>query len=665
MRRATALWTMAALALAAAGARGGEAPPQAPKAESKVTLSWEDFVRITGYDPTQKGAQRVVVPWAEVEDLIGMDIERVGDGASVALPWSEFKALLQWSLEQKAGVAPPPTDYVVASSQYSGTLGEEAASLKLALSIDILQAKGWKRIPVLPTSVALTEATLPDGVHLNATAEAYELLTQQAGTLQAELSFTVAVTQEKGIHRVNFQRPAPAASLLDLSIEREDVDVEVAGAQSLEAQTADGKTRVMAALPSGVPLSITWERALPEVEPAPTKIYAETRTLMAVAEGVLVCQEKATFNVLHQGIRELALTVPPEVSVLSVVGPNVQDWRVDGGELRVVFRGELLGSQSLDITYERPAADTVEVPVIRGKGVEREKGYVGVVAMTNVEIASGEVTGARSVDVRRLPGELVAMTNQPILLGFRYVGEAFSIPLSIRRHAEVDVLLTIVDSALFTAMQLSDGRRITKVVYNVRNNRNQFLRLQMPKGAEIWSVEVSGNTVSPAKDEEGNVLVPLVRSTRSASELASFPVDMVYVETTDAGRSGTLRVQLPTVAAPMMHVMLSYYLPKEGSYRGLLGGARFSGPLRLVDEFTPLTTTAGAEAQTVDADEQAQQMQKQVEAQVDQRARAAGVQPIRVRLPLHGTLFKLEKILCLRGDELWVEVKYSGWEPAE
>ncbi|MDP7163197.1 MAG: hypothetical protein QF577_01105 [Phycisphaerae bacterium] len=182
-------------------------------------------------------------------------------------------------------------------------------------------------------------------------------------------------------------------------------------------------------------------------------------------------------------------------------------------------------------------------------------------------------SGRPSVPV--LPADLTAMTNQPVLLGFRYVGAELSIPLAIRKHGEVPMLVTVADSALLTGIQLNDGRRMTKVIYSVRNNRNQFLRLKMPADAEIWSVLVAGKTVSPSKDKQGNVLIPLVRSRSSASELVAFPVTLVYVQT---------------------------------------------------------------------------------------RVRKTGQTPIRVCLPIHGNLFKLQKILALPDDKLWFQVDYSGWK---
>lgn len=664
MRRTMAL---VAMALAAGYVLAAQpAKPASPRERGEVVLSWEEFVKITGYDPARKGGQVITIPWSEVEDLLGVKVEPVGKATTVNLPWTEFKALLQWSIQRKAGKAPPPTDFVVSSSQYTGTAGDESAQLGLNLKLEILREEGWKRIPLLSSKVALTNATLPEGVFLNATGEAYELLTQKTGAVEVTVEFSVAVEEEAGIRRLTFPRVAPGACVLDLAIPREDVEVEVAGAQSQIVKTAKGQSRVAAALPPGTTLSVSWERALPEVAKLPPKLYAETGTLVAIAEGVLLCQETVNFNILHTGVRELRLKVPDQCSVLTVTGTKVEDWRSDGkGELTVVLRGEVVGATSVSLTFERPAADSVEVPVVRAVGVEREKGFVGVVAVANVELQAGQVTGARTIDVRQLPADLVAMTKQPVLLGFRYIGEQVSIALTIKRHGEVSVLVTIVDSALFAAMQLDDGRRMTKVVYSVRNNRNQFLRLKLPQGAELWSVEVSGNTVAPAKDDDGNVLVPLIRSARGATELAAFPVDIVYVETPGqpAPTSGQLRAELPVVNAPVMHLMFNYYLPAEGRYESWLGGSRFSGPLKRVEEFTALATERARVVQR-DTAQQVAQMQKQVQARADRAAAAAGATPIRVRLPINGKLFKFEKILVLPRDELWVAVKYSGWKPA-
>ncbi len=673
MKQATILVIVALLAVAPMAQAG----PAAGGGKSQVILSWDEFVKITGYDPTKKGGPQVLtITWKEMETLLGVKVEggKVGNKATIDIPWNEFKALLQWSVARaKPKDVTPPADYIVLDREYSGTITDETATLVRKLKVEVLRKKGWTRIPVLPGTVAVTKSTLPPkDVYLSSAKGGYEVLTSTPGTLDITLEFAAKVVKSAGTNRVSFPSSPPCSTTLKLTIDRKDVDVKVGGAQLLATKTVGETTEVGAALPTGAQVDISWERALTKVAKAPTKLYAETRTLVAVAEGVLLCQEMVQFNILHTAVRELKLTVPKGVSVLQVDGTNVQDWRVSAaGELQVVLRRDTIGSQLLRISYEKAGKAAAEAPLIRAVGVEREKGFVGVVALANVEIAAGAVEGATGIDVRQLPADIIAMTNQPILLAFRYVGAKVAIPLTVNKHAEVDVLVTIVDSGLFTTMQLADGRRMTKVVYSVRNNRNQFLRLTMPAAVglklDIWSVTVGGKTVNPAKDEKGSLLIPLVRSAGGGRGLTSFPVEIVYVETPGdppAGK-GTMHVDLPVCAEPVIHLMYSYYLPAEGKYTVGWGASGFSGPIRLVPAFTSLSAGAGTEVIRKSAAKQVKQMQAQMDARVDAVAKAAGATPIRVRLPIKGTLFRLEKILALPHDKLWFEVKYRDWQVAK
>ena len=643
-------------------------PPALGSARGQVIMSWDEFVKITGYDPAKKSTT-LTIPWKTVEELLGVKVEKMGAG-SVDLPWEEFKSLLEWSITKKGALdVPPPTDFIITSSQYTAVLGTETAEFTLKLKLNVLRKLGWKQVPILPTTVALTETTLPKGVYVNAAGNAYVILTDQTGELELILKFAASVQTTGGISRVNFERLQPAPAVLDLTFTGEQVDAKVSGAQLLTKKAVDKNTVVAAAIPGGIPIDITWERALPKVAEAPTKMYSETRTLIAVADGVLLGTENISLNILHKPVRELKLAVPKGVSILEVTGGSVQDWRGDQGELTVLLRGEAAGSMALRVAYEQPSAATVQLPVLRVTGVEREMGFVAVAALANVELSPAQVEGATAIDVRQLPPDIMAMTNQPILLAFRYVGDKFTIPMTIQKHPEVSVLVTVADNALFTAMQLVDGRRMTKVIYSVRNNRNQFIRLKMPAGADIWSASVSGNTVTPAKDEKGNVLIPLVRSA-GARELAAFPVELVYVETPEKAPppAGHIRVELPSADVPVLHVMFNYYLPAEGEYTVSVGlfGSRpgFSGTMRLVDDFTKMATSGAVVVQR-DVAAQAAQMQQAIDAKVDAQARAAGQQPIRVQLPLKGKQFKLEKVLALPLDSLWFRVDYKGWKPAD
>ncbi len=642
------------------------AQPVAPEEPNRVVLTWQKFQEVLK-EREQAGEPKITLPWEEVEDLLGVAVEGM-EGPELSVTWQQFRALLEWSMAQKE---PPkvelPAEFVVSSAEYEGVLRDEGGVFELGLSINVLREEGWKRIPVLPRTVAIQSAELPEGCYLNPGANGYEILTNGTGVIAVKLAFAVSVGEQAGAYNLNFDTVRASTSTMRLTVPEKDVKITVAGAQAvLPIETSAQETVVGASLPSGAPVRVTWERALKEVEKAPTRLYAVTNTLVAVGEGSLTCRERIELSILHTGIRSVSLSVPADVGVLEVSGAAVQDWRVADRALDVRFAHEVLGQTSVNVVYEYTGAGAegvVAVPVVRVPEAAREKGYLGVVAMANVEIAAGEHAGATAIDVRELPPEILNMTSQPLLLAFRYLGKAPQIALGVKKHEDVHVLLTIADSAVMTVMQTADGRRITKIVYNIRNNRNQFLRVMLPKGEpEVWTATVAGKSVRPAVDAEGRVLIPLVRSA-GAAELAAFPVEVIYVEKQSRlGDSGTMRIDLPQADVPLTHMMVHLYLPAEGSYKkGILAGTDFEGPLHWVEKFTAMRSVPSPRPDQVQPDVQAQELQQQFRQRMDDAARVKGVTPIHVDLPVRGKLFRFEKILVL-DEPLWIGFRYSGWE---
>ena len=670
--RTWVMWLGVAVLLAAGPAAIAQEkkPEEVPlDEEGRVILSWETFKDVTKWDEGRPAEEPGVftLSWEEVRDLLGIEMKDVQmDKTKLRIPWQEFKALLEWSItEKKEPEAAPPTDWTITAAVYEGLLTKDGAIFDATFHVRILKEKEWKTVPLLPASVAVEEATLPDGAYLRLSGGHYELITAGTGALEVKVKFSTAVTESAGSNKAGFARVPSGTSIVNLTVPQAAVTVTVANAQSLVKTEGENETRVTAALPSGAPLQIAWERAIPEAEKVPPKLYAETKTLVAVGDGILICRQRVDYNILHTGVRVLKLKVPAGASILEVTGNRVRDWRVAGGELTVSLTYEAIGAYTLQVVYEKATgevqADGVSLPVLRASGVEREKGNIGVVALANVELSSPALVGATAIDVRELPPELLGMTNQPILLAYRYVAEDFDIPLAIKKHEDVTVLVTIVDSAVSTTMQTLDGRRITKAIYNVRNNRNQFLRLTLPAGAEMWSASVSGRSVRPAKDEQGRILLPLVRSEGASSGLAAFPVEVVYVEKGEVPpASGTLDIRLPRASEPITQLMVNLYLPKEAKYtKGWSNEPAIESPLTVVKAFRQLVGVAGAPG--IQAEQAAMAIQQAAQARADAETVGAGATPIRVNLPIDGRLFRLEKILVL-DEDLFIRVNDSGWK---
>lgn len=639
--------------------------------ENRVILGWDEFKKVTNWDERKADTDKkesgdLVIPWDEVRDLLHVEVKDV-QTAQVKLPWKEFKKLLEWSVKEaerkKAEKATEeeaaPVPYVITSAEYEGKdLTKDGATFAAKFEIEVFQKKGWKQIPILPATVAVREAKLPEGVSLQLSGSHYQLLTKNAGKLAVEAIFAVAVVEAGGAHRLQFNKVPSSTCILDITVPSKDLDVNVAMAQSKLAKQVGEATKVVAAIPANTPVDVSWQRAIPEADKVPPKLYSETQTLLSVADGLLLGHAQVTFSILHTATRQLAMNVPAGVSILEVAGANLRDWRAAEGRLTLQLDKEVIGTYYADVKYEAPLATMTgqtPIPVITAAGVEREKGHIGVVALSNVEISTDKIEGAHAMDAKDLPAQILGMTAQPVLLAFRYVVPKFDVRLAISKHKDMDVLLTVVDRALFTVMQTADGRRISRAVYTVRNNRNQFLRLDLPEGSELWSASVAGRSTQPAKDEKGRLLLPLVRS-ESAGALRAFPVELVYVEKgspPDERGRGTAKVELPACAEPIVHLMVNLYVPAAGKYKS------FEGTLREVKTFTVVGHAGGPVA--AEASRQAEALQQAFQAKNAQAVAASGARPIEVELPLSGQVFRLEKILVVK-DKQWFSYVFSGLE---
>jgi len=588
---------------------------------------------------------------------------RAEEPERVVMKLDEFLKLYE---AQKAAheAEKPPRDHALASARYQGEVlveGNEphSAVFTAKMRIENFKAGGWARVPVLPATVALQSAKIGN-VEAAVVIENdyYTLVTNQKGAFELTLQFAAAVTTTAGKSSVGFELPPAGATQVTLAVPaREELDFTVPGARLKSDKVVGDKRVVEATLPATGSLSIEWQRELPEAAKQQSRVYSEVYTLVSLGEGLMKATSAINYTILFAGQDNLRLKVPKGMTILSVTGNGIRDWKLDGEVLAIFLNYAAEGTYSLGVEMEKVVGEgskQVTAPILIPQGVERSKGYVGVESRGNLEIGAGKILGATAVDVRSLPAAILGITTNPVLLGYKYLGAEVSVPLEVAEHEDIDVLVTILDQIRARTMWTPEGRRLTSVRYQIRNNRRQFLRLALPKGAELWSVSVGGRAVQPAKAGDGRVMIPLLRSQASGGALAAFNVEVVYVEsgepTAESGR-GTFKAELPRADAPSTYVAWTVYSPTDAkirrfSYDGSLRHVRYlSDPIPEADVYTVDTVVP--------------QVQQQAGAQADAGALGEGAVPVPVSLPLQGRATNFEKLLAL-DEALTVEFRYRG-----
>lgn len=570
-------------------------------------------------------------------------------------------------LHDKAQEVDPvaPHDHAISSARYKGkVIVEEGKPLSAVFTakmhIEVLEKKGWARVPLLPATVALQSAKI-GGREASVVIEEgeYKLVTDKRGAFDLELEFAASVTTAQGRSVVGFDLAGSGATSVELSVPAgQDLDFTVANARLQSDEVSGGHRVVKATLPATGELSISWQNKLPDTAKQTARVYSEVYSLVGIGDGVMRTTATIENTILFAGVERLQYKLPKSMTLLDVEGAGIRDWSLGAdGTLDVLLNYAAQGSYSLELEMERVVGEKsqdLDAPIVAPVGVERSKGWVGVEARGNLEIGGGDTKGATVVDVRSLPAAIVGITDQPVLLGYKYLGDKPSIPLEVAQHADVDVLVTIVDETRARTMWTRQGRRLTSVKYQVRNNRRQFLRLELPKGATLWSASVGGRAVQPAKADDDRVMIPLVRSQATGGALAAFDVEVVYVESADAtprnGR-GTFTATLPKPDAPSTYVAWTVFSPDRAKVRKWT----VDGSLRHVDELSnpiPDDDTYYIETATP-------QVEAQAAKQADSGAMGTGATPVPVSLPIQGKPVRFEKLLSL-DETLEVSFGYRG-----
>jgi hypothetical protein len=562
-----------------------------------------------------------------------------------------------------------PSDYTISKARHVARVEGDAVFVKARVTVDVLKREGWASVPLLSTRAALVSATVVGqrgAAPVFVSRGQYHLLTKKAGPVELELEYAIDLFDNAGERGFTAELPVGGATELEVHVpSSQPLDFSIPTARGLRRGDTAGEQVVTAALTANPSVTVSWRREAIEDGPQDTaapRIYAEHHALLGVGEGVVVGTSEVHYSILHHGTDRLQLRIPEGLTLLDVTGRGVRDWELTQGAgpkvLNVGLDFEAEGAYTLRLEYEQALGDaasgqnaTIEAPRVEVLGVERVKGYLGVDARSNLEIDAGSVAGARPIDVRELPAGILGQTDYPVLLGFTWRDSARTIPLTLTRHDEVDLLVTIVDQLAAETVPTPDGRRMTRATWALRNNRGQYLRVAMPEGSTPWSVFVGGRAVKPARDAKGRLLVPLARSEAAGGALARFAVEVVYVEDgekPDSRGSGDLVAGLPRVDVPVTAVAWTVWMPAGAKVKK----KSIDGSFRRVFNYTRVDDGGLAIPEAVE------QVRREAEASYAAAANQGGVQPVRVTLHVDGVPLYFEKLLAL-DEPLDLTFRYS------
>eukprot|EP01116_Phalansterium_solitarium_P021659 TRINITY_DN681_c0_g1_i2.p1 TRINITY_DN681_c0_g1~~TRINITY_DN681_c0_g1_i2.p1 ORF type:complete len:708 (+),score=229.45 TRINITY_DN681_c0_g1_i2:114-2126(+) len=467
----------------------------------------------------------------------------------------------------------------------------------------------------------------PSSYCIGVVQKSYVLVALQPGTYVVDMELLVPYATSR---KTGFVLAVPKAVQGEVSFRVNEKDVLIKVDPSLFSKTSsggggEGEPKSFSAVTSRCPpthsLSVQWTENMGTSEiKVPQKVEVsstvEQKNLISVGEGMVIIRSLLSYTITSGQMSLFEIEIDNRLKVIQVEGLKhipVKRWEVDQSDERGRRGTKKLGKQEakpgaddaaasasgkargnedygtsilkvwldygLEDSYDFTVTSemsmggtscTVEIAPLSclvNREVVRDKGYLAVEARTNVEVEEGGiVSGLAMVDISEIPDALFSMATNPLLLGYKFLLPQYRLSLDVKKHADVGVLIAVVDNARFTATYTEAGAMLYRLQLQVRNTQKQYVRISVPdKAFDIWSTMVADRAVKPAMDSEGRVMIPLQKASKADASKndTSFIVEFIYyVKHQELRRRGTLELPLPFCDIPVNYLSVQLFLPE-------------------------------------------------------------------------------------------------------
>ena len=266
--------------------------------------------------------------------------------------------------------------------------------------------------------------------------------------------------------------------------------------------------------------------------------------------------------------------------------------------------------------------------------------------------------------------------------------------------------IATINSANVVTLFTEDGKIVHRLIYLVRNSAKQFLEIQLPPKADVWSVFVGNDPVESSMNNQGKLLVPLIRSRSVNNRLDTFPIEVIYcLVNSNFSPLSFRQTALPEVDLLISQLIWSVYLPNDYAYlyfkstlekEEIIRGVNvFAGKQRQFNE-QAMQEIAESKSRVADEDKlkkaykgkdyqsrfrnlplKEEQLQSQVDAELNFSGRleglsqqageppsvaggtsATGVMPIQIQVPTGGQVYRFAKTIVKSDDPLTIKIFY-------
>jgi hypothetical protein len=495
---------------------------------------------------------------------------------AVTLSLTEYNRLIDLASRPPQGALVAPVAAVLASANLRVRVERDTARGVFAIAGDALRP-GVSRVSLLSGATLIDANAGGRPLPLIADGAAHTALIPGPGPFSLSLEWGAPLQYKPG--RASFVLPVPQAGTARATFDLpgDQADVHLSSGLITGRTILDGRTIIEATLDPGSSTEVWWSMrdSAPTAAARELRALADVMTLVTIGDSDVRMVALIDVSVVQGELRTAGVRLPAGYEVTGVQGSSLENSEpVDGGLILTVGNPAARNHQFL-VSLERPhdgGSFSVDTGFVSVRDVQRERGEVAIEGVGTLELTVDEREPMHRIDVRELNQALQSLARLPVLTAFRYQRSAATAPalaLDVKRFADAGVLAAIADRAVATTLVTSEGRALTEVVLTIQNRAQPFLKVTLPPGASMVSVDVAGQPAKPVQGTDGT-RVPLLRP--GFRPTGSYQVSFVYLHAgTPFAKKGDIEMTLPKMDLPVGIVEWELFAPERYSMRTIGG----------------------------------------------------------------------------------------------
>jgi hypothetical protein len=499
-----------------------------------------------------------------------------GTAGTVTLSLSEYNRLVELANRKDKTSDEVPLPFVLSRAVFK--LRVENQTLVGTVDIDgSLLAKGSVKTP-LTTALTILEAKQSNNpLPLLQEGPSHAAILNGPGPFAVSLGVAAPLSIEAGRASFTLSVPLASSSILTLELPGNHANVRIEPGLVTSRDTANGQTRIEAALEPGKAARIWWttrEIAAP-VAQREVRFLSDVKSVVSVGDSQLRVTALCDLNVIQGEAGEFKMSLPQGYELVTASGSTLESHDVSGNTLTLRVHDPARRNHQFLIAIERTNKDTqTEAPLLAFADAQRETGELLVEGAGAMELKATESGGLRRMDVREAGAITRSLSHFPLQAAFRYnrrASEAPRLQLEWRQFLDADVLSAIAERATVTTLTNIEGRTLTEVSLRVRNHAKPFMKIELAAGTQLLSAEVEGERVKPVEGADGT-RIPLLRAGLDSSK--PYNVSFVYYSSGSRfAKSGAYDMGLPKLSIPVNLLTWEVSLPERLEVRQFGGNA--------------------------------------------------------------------------------------------